>query len=137
MNAEGRVENEEARKALAAAWARAALPGAKYPCVSESTCPATAGSGGLNSAHPSHSLFARKTLVVTHCGSTILLAPLRHFSTFPSPKINPLKTQIPLCLRSSASVRMKSDLSQIKLNGHKKNSQFFSGALMGNHWEIR
>jgi hypothetical protein len=61
----------------------------------------------------------------------------RHFSTFPSQKMKGAHTKNSLYLRGFDDGSLKSDLSQIKVNSHQKISRFFSGRLLGNHWEIR
>jgi len=66
------------------------------------------------------------------------LLPLSYnLSTFPSAKNKNQKLIIPQCSRASGGIRLKSDLSQIKLIGRKKILKFFSGSFMENHWQIR
>ena len=62
---------------------------------------------------------------VTPSLPTFLLGPIRIFSTFPSAKIKNQNLIIPQCSRASSGIPLKSDLSQIKLIGHKKIPKFF------------
>jgi hypothetical protein len=81
--------------------------------------------------------FTPKAHFISRWAATALAALMRHLSTFPSAKIKNQNLIIPQCSRASSGIPLKSDLSQIKLIGHKKIPKFFSATFIGNHWQIR
>jgi len=90
-----------------------------------------ASASGWISAASFNLPFAPITRRVTLCASTLLLAPLRHLSTFHSAKIKNQKRIIHQCLRASGGTPHKTLLKVNKGNRAQKNFEIFSGHFYG------
>jgi hypothetical protein len=89
---------------------------------------------GLEHSHDSYIVNCR---TVTPCPSMIFFVLRPNLSTFPALKTQNIKCKITQCSRASRDHRLQCPGSLKKVNGHQKISQFFSGTLMENHWQIR